>query len=111
MTYADISAALCAAADGFPKDELWKYQSKVQVISCVFDECSKCEYVMRLSVVNASICAVNASHDCSNCEYVCSKCEYVIKLSVVNASMCVVNSSHERSKCEYIMKPRPLTVV
>jgi hypothetical protein len=35
---------------------------------------------MKLSVVNASMCVVNASPKYSKCEYVfdeCSKCEYV----------------------------------
>ncbi len=59
LTYAGVSAALCAAVDGgvtkdFSKEDLVKYpgelvlyQSKIQVIGCDFDECSKCEYVMK----------------------------------------------------------------
>ncbi len=50
LTYADAPAASCAAADGV--SDLVKYQSKIQVISCDFDECSKSEYVMnRVNVI------------------------------------------------------------
>jgi hypothetical protein len=69
LTSADACAASCAAADGV--FDLVKYQSKIQVISCDFDECSKCEYEVSIRQHMSFL-------------YQYGKCEYVMKSAYVS---------------------------